>query len=691
MPEIPQSVLMLSDDALIWSMKASLPQRIADAIEHKSEKTEKAKKILRKQAEYAPGIPSKFTKDLPRLSEPQPMRLAIQSHKAKKAGQHYDIRIVDDKTGKAYSWAARNLPVNPGDKTLAVLQPTHTAEYSTWEGKIESGYGAGDVSLFSQDKIEVIKAEPTKITFNVYKTNGDTERYAMINTGGDQWLFHNVTPTRTTRPELPMEKPHYKNIPPQVLDPNKVNEIWAPKIDGALNVFLLKPDKPIETYSYRPSARGTNKLIDHTFRLGLHKTFVPTAFKGKTVVLGEVFARDRETGKVLPSTDTSARLLSNVWRSRELQQKAPLDNVVFNVLRYNGRDVSKKPYEEKLKILKEITTAVPQLKMPPLHTTADSKAELMKEVKSGTHPLTEEGVVVYKLNEDTPIKSKLQQDYDVYIRGAFPGEGKYRGRAAGGFTYSFKPSGPITGRVGSGLSDTMRKELWEQPEKYKGSVARIFAQQQLPSGALRMPVFKDIRSEKFASLMGGKADKKKPSDFNPKSIAQGMKVEREHTTNKATQKEIAMDHLTEDPKYYDKLKKMEKKAYPEAVNPVTTYPISSTELHEIGKTQGEDAFPDPNVQVRQENPNTIRPGTVRVRETRRFLRKKADASAASPQTTGGSELYMSETPRTQNFYQDTSAYRITEHTPDTPSSSTVATTATQNIKGRKVKINVRTR
>ena len=493
-----EGVLGFVDDAAVYGSK--LLKKQDPLKQHNSQVRPDKIQPPMKMAEYAPGIPSKTVKDLPRISSPEPMRLAIQKHIARKAGLHYDVRIVDEKSGKAYSWAVRSLPSFPGDKVLAKLQPTHTAAYSTWSGVIPEGYGAGTVDLFSQDKIEVIKAEPSKITFNVYKSNGDTERFAMINTSGDDWLFYNVTPTRTTRPEIPAEKPHYKSIDPDTLDPSKPNEVWAPKVDGALNVFLLKPDKPIETYSYRPSAKGVNKLIDHTFRMGLHRTTVPTAFKGSTVVLGETFARDRASGEVLSTADTSARLLSNVWRSRELQERAPLDNIIFNVLRYNGRDVSKKPYGEKLNILKQISMAVPQLKMPPLAYTEEDKKELMKEVKSGAHPLTEEGVVVYKLDKDTPEKAKLQQDFDVYIRGMYPGEGKHRGKAAGGFMYSYEPNGKIVGRVGGGFSDEMRRQMWINPKGFSGQLARVFAQEKLPSGALRMPIFKDIRSEKFASV-----------------------------------------------------------------------------------------------------------------------------------------------------------------------------------------------
>jgi hypothetical protein len=59
-------------------------------------------------------------------------------------------------------------------------------------------------------------------------------------------------------------------------------------------------------------------------------------------------------------------------------------------------------------------------------------------------------------------------------------------------------------------------------------------------------------------IPGGLADGKSDKDFNQSSLSKGIKVEMEHTTSKSIAKEIAMDHLTEDPKYYDKLELMEK-------------------------------------------------------------------------------------------------------------------------------------
>lgn len=46
-------------------------------------------------------------------------------------------------------------------------------------------------------------------------------------------------------------------------------------------------------------------------------------------------------------------------------------------------------------------------------------------------------------------------------------------------------------------------------------------------------------------------------DTLKKQLSIGMKVEMEHTNDKLKAKEIAMDHLYEDPKYYTKLKKVE--------------------------------------------------------------------------------------------------------------------------------------
>ena len=61
-------------------------------------------------------------------------------------------------------------------------------------------------------------------------------------------------------------------------------------------------------------------------------------------------------------------------------------------------------------------------------------------------------------------------------------------------------------------------------------------------------------------LPGGIGDKYNVSDFPKKEMAKGVKTESEHTTNPAIAADITKDHLVEDPKYYTKLEKVEKKS-----------------------------------------------------------------------------------------------------------------------------------
>lgn len=53
---------------------------------------------------------------------------------------------------------------------------------------------------------------------------------------------------------------------------------------------------------------------------------------------------------------------------------------------------------------------------------------------------------------------------------------------------------------------------------------------------------------------------KSESDFDPKQIEMGIKVEYEHTKNPHISKRIALDHLAEFSDYYTRLDKMENEA-----------------------------------------------------------------------------------------------------------------------------------
>lgn len=69
---------------------------------------------------------------------------------------------------------------------------------------------------------------------------------------------------------------------------------------------------------------------------------------------------------------------------------------------------------------------------------------------------------------------------------------------------------------------------------------------------MTFPLFKQIL-EWQDEMPGGEADKCKPSDFDQEALMKGIHVEMEHTDDISIALEIAMDHLAEDPNYYEKL------------------------------------------------------------------------------------------------------------------------------------------
>jgi hypothetical protein len=68
------------------------------------------------------------------------------------------------------------------------------------------------------------------------------------------------------------------------------------------------------------------------------------------------------------------------------------------------------------------------------------------------------------------------------------------------------------------------------------------------------------KEEAGEQIPGGKAEGKSPMEFDLDQLSMGIDVEMEHTDDTMVAFEIAMDHLTEFPDYYTRLKKMEDQA-----------------------------------------------------------------------------------------------------------------------------------
>lgn len=422
--------------------------------------------------EFAPGIPSKGTvHELPKLDAPKTWEFGVHEHLAEKAGKHFDLRLGDPETGHAHSWAMRYWP-KPGEAKLAVQQPTHTLKYMDFKGVIPEGYGKGKVNLARRDKMEVISSSSGHMRFNVYPGKG-VEEYLIRKTKEGDWMLHNVTTSRDTAggAQLPNSKPPYKARDPETLNLEDPNTVLQAKIDGAHVLYQFKDTgRQARVLSYRPTERATG-VIEHTQRLpDFAQKKVPKELK-QTILRGELYAVGTD-GKALPPERVGGILNAGVWKSRAKQEaEGKLVPAVFDVVQWQGKNVEKAPFAEKLKMLQEAVKAAPWLQIPRTAHTPEEKKKLFEDIDKGREPSTIEGVIEWHKDKPIPIKAKFRPEEDAFVKGVFQ-EKSSRGMA-GGFTYSRTPEGPVAGRVGTGMSHALKKDLSLHPEKYIGLQARI--------------------------------------------------------------------------------------------------------------------------------------------------------------------------------------------------------------------------
>ena len=448
--------------------------------------------VLAKEAGFAPGIVHKtVVHPIPKVEQPSVWQFGVHDHHSEGgAGHHLDLRLGQPATGHAHSWAMRHWP-EPGEARLAIQQPTHTIKYMDFHGRIESGYGKGQVNLARRDKTEIVSADKDHVRFNLYTGKGH-EEYLLHRTENNKWLLHNTTVSRDgAAKELPSSKPSYRSKDPSKLNPEQSSTVWQAKIDGAHSTFSFgKPGQQVRVFSYRPTERDTG-IIEHTHKLpDYHEHRVPRVL-GDTVLRGELYAVDSD-GRALEPARVGGLLNSSVWKSRQSQEvEGKLRPVVFDVVRWRGKDAESAPYGEKLEMLRAAKQHAPWLELPRMAHTPEEKRKLFEDIRTNKEPSTKEGIVEWSLHSSgPPAKAKFLDEKDVVIRGVFPEKGKKRsGTMAGGFEFSYTKDGPIIGRVGSGMSHALKKDLLENPEKYVGLQARILAQRHAERYAPRAPKF----------------------------------------------------------------------------------------------------------------------------------------------------------------------------------------------------------
>jgi len=403
---------------------------------------------------------------------------------------HYDLRIQIPNTTVGSSWAIpkAKLP-GPGEKVLAVRQGDHRTSYFDFEGHIPEGYGKGQVSIAHKGPVEIIESRPDMVRFGLYQTRTPQE-YLLRQTKGKSWLLMNTTPQRD-KINIPEGKYPYREIKPEKHRVDDADATHEAKIDGAHTFMVLDKGQRPRIFSYRRPKSGDTGLIEHSQKL-VHWTQKSPADAGKTVLRGETWGKQKGKNAPLRPEIIGGLLNANVWKSRQNQEQVgKLQFSPFDVDVYKGKDVSTLPIERRKEIVKSIARQM-KLELPASAKTPKAKQKLWETIRAGKHPQTREGVIQWR---DYPTKIKLRTDYDGKITGFFPAEegSKYHGNAVGGFYLSHDGT---TSRVGTGLSDRLRKEMHSHPDRFVGLTATVSAQEKLRSGKLRAPSFMRFHIDK---------------------------------------------------------------------------------------------------------------------------------------------------------------------------------------------------
>jgi len=397
-------------------------------------------------------------------------RLVIQDHKADRAGGHLDIRL--DIGNRAISFATRKgLPKEVGVPVMMFRQPDHTVSYMDWEGDIPKGeYGAGKVTK-AFDAPVVLKAGNDHIHMTI--PSGDNKgTYVFMRKGEVDWMVVR----KKDMERFWEDRPSYKEID-KIDDESKY--IASEKLDGAHFLATINPNG-IAFTSQRKSVNGD--LLPREDKVPhLRDLKLPKKYHGMTL-RGELW-HDKGfnyTSGILNSAEPKA--------VEKQKQIGALRFAPFRIAKGPNGEESL-PYEEQLKVIKEMSDPLPHFFDPPVQPTTSIKA-FFDEIgmKKG------EGAVLVDKATGSFYKMKHRYDYDLLIADIIPGQGKYA-ESAGALLLKDK-TGRIVGKVGTGLTDSMRVELLRNKNKYIGKqLVKVESRKPL-KGQLREPSFLGFTTDK---------------------------------------------------------------------------------------------------------------------------------------------------------------------------------------------------
>lgn len=428
-------------------------------------------------------------------------------HKHRATRLHYDLRL--ERAGALASWAVpRGLPIQPGDRRLAVRTEDHPLEYGSFEGTIPEGhYGAGEVRIFDDGWYEPLEWSDAKVTFRLHGRRYPGLEYHLVKTKTDWLIF------LASRQRAPLV------APPPAFAPMLAEGGWEafddpgwwfePKLDGMRAIVTLATD------ATRLATRTGRDVTERYPELHLVHELVNQV---NAVLDGELVCVD-DRGR--PSFELLQQRM-HLTNEREIARAAkarPAALVVFDLLWLDGRDVTGLALERRRELLETIVEP-------------DHRLQVVTRVEGAGRAFTEEarelgleGVVAKRLGSRylpgrrSPDwrKIKLTNTQDCVILGFTAGRGGRAG-AFGALLVGAYDEGRLrwVGQVGTGFSETALERLLEAlrplvrptpavPElaAAKGAtfveprlVCEVEYLELTGAGKMRAPSFKGLREDK---------------------------------------------------------------------------------------------------------------------------------------------------------------------------------------------------
>jgi bifunctional non-homologous end joining protein LigD len=460
----------------------------------------------------------------------------IQRHDARRL--HYDLRLERD--GALASWAVpKGIPLETGERHLAVHVEDHPIDYATFEGEIPKGeYGAGTVEIFDSGTYELVEEKRDGgLTFRLHgKKLEGVWTLVPAKLDGDQknWL---LIRKRENGESSPTSHRKYAPMLAMLEDENSMprGEGWE---------FEIKWDgyRIVSRVAGGEAELRTRKDQDYTERFeNVAKELVKALKTPDCVVDGEVCALDDE-GR--PSFSAM----------QQRKPGTPILYYLFDLLEVDGEPIIDLPLSERRGRLEKLLDK--RNRTVKFSESFDDGQALMRAAKEQRL----EGVVAKRLDSRyLPgkrsrdwLKFKSHGEQEFVVAGYTRGKGR-RATGFGSLVLAVYGAGGLeyVGNVGTGFDEAeierllkllrplerkdspfpqvpklprVRKDdiVWVEPKL----VAEVEFVEWTHDRRLRAPVYKGLREDKAAEEVRRELPGEAPATSIPEVVKKGKRVLR---------------------------------------------------------------------------------------------------------------------------------------------------------------------